>query len=89
MDVLESSCDLQQQIFQLQLRQVTEPPVVLCDDIRQRAAIAVLVLDEHVVVLCPGRVITHHVGMLAQHSVSIHLPQGVLSVEEGGTDRFN
>lgn len=82
-DVLESSCDLQQQIFQLELREVTEAPVVLSDDVRQRAAITVLVLDEHVVVLSPGRVVAHHVGVLAQHSVSVHLPQGVLSVEEG------
>lgn len=88
-DVLESSCDLQQQIFQLQLRQVTEPPVVLRDDVRQRAAIAVLVLDEHVVVLGPGGVVSHHVGVLAQHSVGIHFPQGVLSVAEGEQTVFN
>lgn len=83
MDVLESSCDLQQQVFELQLRQVTEASVVLCDDVRQCAAVAVLILDEHVVVLSPGRVVSHHVGMLAQHGVGVHLPQGVLSVEEG------
>lgn len=82
-DVLESSCDLQQQIFQLELREETEAPVVLSDDVRQRAAITVLVLDEHVVVLGPGRVVAHHMGVLAQNGVSVHLPQGVLSVEEG------
>lgn len=74
MDVLEAACDLQQQVLQLQLRQVTEPPVVLRDDVRQCAAVAVLVLDEHVVVLSPGRVVAHHVGVLAQHGVSVHLP---------------
>lgn len=80
MDVLESSGDLQQQVLQLQLRQVAEPPVVLGDDVGQRAAAAVLVLDEHVVVLGPGRVVAHHVGVLAQHGVGVHFPQGVLSV---------
>ena len=73
-DVLEPSCDLKQQIFQFQLWQVAEPPVVLCYDIGQRAAVAVFVLDEHVVILSPGRVVPHNVGMLAQHSVGIHLP---------------
>lgn len=88
MNVLESSGDLQQQIFQLQLRQVTELPVVLGDDVRQRAAVAVLVLDEHVVVLGPGRVVSHHVGVLAQHGVGVHFPQGVLSVAEGNRPGF-
>lgn len=83
MDILEPPCDLQQQVLQLQLRQVAEPPVVLGDDVRQRAAVAVLVLDEHVVVLCPRRVVAHHVGVLAQHGVRVHLPQGVLPVGGG------
>lgn len=82
-DVLEAPCDLQQQVLQLQLAQVTEPPVILGDGVRERAAVAVLVLDEHVVVLGPGGVVAHHVGMLAQHGMGVHLPQGVLSAEEG------
>lgn len=40
--------------------------------------IAVLVLDYHVVVLCPGRVVAHDVGVVSQHGVGIHLPQGQL-----------
>lgn len=94
MDVLEAPRDLQQQVLHLQLRQVAEPPVVVADDVRQRAAVAILVLDEHVVVLGPRRVVAHHVGVLAQHGVRVHLPQGVLPVvgwEEGEqrTGRFN
>lgn len=90
-DVLEAPRDLQQQVLHLQLRQVAEPPVVVTDDVRQRAAVAVFVLDEHVVVLGPRRVVAHHVGVLAQHSMRVHLPQGVLPVvgweeREGGQD---
>jgi len=78
-DVLEPPRDLQEQVLQLQLRQVAQPPVVVGDGVGQRAAVAVLVLDEHVVVLGPGRVVAHHVGVLAQHGVGVHLAQGVLS----------
>lgn len=93
-DVLEAPRDLQQQVLHLQLRQVAEPPVVVADDVRQRAAVAVLVLDEHVVVLGPRRVVAHHVGVLAQHGMSVHLPQGILPVvgweeKEKGTGCFN
>lgn len=32
-DVLEAPGDLEEQVFELQLCQVAQPPVVLCDDI--------------------------------------------------------
>jgi len=80
-DVLEAPGDLEEQVFELQLRQVAQPPVVLADDVRKGATVAVLVLDEHVVVLRPGRIVSHHVGVLAQHGVGVDLPQGVLPGE--------
>lgn len=37
--------------------------------------IAELILDEHVVVLCPGGVVTDKMRVGSQHSMSVHLPQ--------------
>lgn len=37
--------------------------------------IAVFILDNHVIVLCPGRVVAHDMGVVPQDSVSINLAQ--------------
>ena len=46
--------------------------------------VAELILDDHVIVLCPGGVVADQVRMGAQHSMSTHLTQSSRSERERG-----
>lgn len=82
-DVLQSLGDVQEQNLQLRLVQES-----LLQQRLQTAAVAVLVLDQHVVVLRPRRVVADDVVVLAQHRVSVHLVERRL-LEGAAGDRLD
>ena len=57
---------------------------VLCHLSRQVAPVAVLVLNDHVVVLRPSTVVPHNVLVGPQHCMGIHLLQGCRPVGRRG-----
>ena len=59
---------------------------MLCSGIT-KLTVAVLVLNEHVVVFSPGRVVAYQVRMGAQYCMCTHFTQGCSSEEEGGRRR--
>lgn len=80
MNVLKSARDLKQQILQLNLGQEVHASVVLADDVGQGSTIAVLVLNQHVVIFRPSRIIPHDVGVLSKNRVCVYLTKCILSV---------
>ena len=63
-------------VFQLSLTIVETLLSVLRHLSRQVAPVAVFVLNDHVVVLCPSTVVPHNVLVGPQHCMGIHLLQG-------------
>uniref|UniRef100_A0A182TKY7 Uncharacterized protein n=1 Tax=Anopheles melas TaxID=34690 RepID=A0A182TKY7_9DIPT len=72
-DVLEPFGNVQQQRAQFRLLQAA-----FLQHRLQAATIAVLVLDQHVVVLGPGRIVANDVVVLTQHGMGVHLVEGRL-----------
>lgn len=50
--------------------------------------ITIFILNDHVFILCPGGVIAHNMGMLAQHSMGIHLLQSQLPTQDTKEEKW-
>ena len=71
-------------VFQLSFTIAETLLSVLCHLSRQVAPVAVLVLNDHVVVLRPSTVVPHNVLVGPQHCMGIHLLQGCRPVGRRG-----